>query len=62
VDLQKLEWLLQELRRVVREETKEGSAYMYALGRGEDGLVVYEAKESVGTLPGEIVEKFWPIP
>jgi hypothetical protein len=58
--LQKLEWLLQELRRVVKEETKDGSAYMYALGRGEDGLVVYEAEENVGALPKEIVEKFWP--
>jgi hypothetical protein len=58
--LQKLEWLLQELRRMVKEETKDGSAYMYALGRGEDELVVYEAEENVGALPKEIVEKFWP--
>jgi hypothetical protein len=60
--LQKPEWILQELRRVVKEETKEGSAYMYALDRGEDRLVVYEAEESVGALPEEIVEKFWLIP
>jgi hypothetical protein len=56
--LQKLAWLLQELRTVVKEEMSEGSAVLVSLGEGEL-IEVFEAKTSVDTLPKEIVEEFW---
>jgi hypothetical protein len=56
--LQKLVWLLQELRTVVKEKSREGSAVLVSLGKGEP-IEVYETKTRVGALPQEIVERFW---
>ena len=56
--LQKLVWLLQKLREVVTNHTRERSAVLVALGKGEP-LQVYETKERIGALPKEIVEHFW---
>jgi hypothetical protein len=68
--LQKLVWLLEELRNVTIEN---GAAIAVYLGKDEprpegaaegskkpdSSLRVYTAKDKVGALPDEIVEKFW---
>jgi hypothetical protein len=55
--LQKLAWLLQEIRKVVMEDS-EGAAVLILVNRDEP-IHVYKAKEKVGGLPPEIVEQFW---
>jgi hypothetical protein len=57
--LQRLEWLLRELRRVV-QGTREGAAVLVSLGKGEP-LRVYETRERVGAVPREVVERFWDL-
>jgi hypothetical protein len=68
--LQKLVWLLEELRKVAMEN---GAAIAVFLGideprpegaaegskKPDPSLRVYTAKDKVGALPDEIVEKFW---
>jgi hypothetical protein len=58
IGLRKLVWLLHELRTVVKDRTREGTAVLVATGKGKP-IVVYETKTRVGALPQEIVERFW---
>jgi hypothetical protein len=48
---------LVELRRVVMEETAEGSAELRLVEKGR--VNVYETKKETGALPQDIVDRFW---
>lgn len=54
--LQKLAWLLKELRKAVKH-TRDGSAVLTSLGKGAP-IVVYEAKAKPVAIPDKIVVRF----
>ncbi|KAF2850040.1 hypothetical protein T440DRAFT_532375 [Plenodomus tracheiphilus IPT5] len=57
VSLRRLVWLLEEMRKLVVEKTN-GHAVLVAMERGAP-LQVFQAKQSWGALPREIIERFW---
>jgi hypothetical protein len=58
LSLRKLTWLLEELRRVVKEQTSDGSVVLVSMGK-KAPLVMYETKKHVDALSKEIVDMFW---
>ncbi|RMZ70000.1 Geranylgeranyl pyrophosphate synthetase [Pyrenophora seminiperda CCB06] len=56
--LQKLAWLLAELKDVVKKKSQDGAAVLFCLGKGNP-LEVHPMQKHVPALPAEVVRRFW---